>query len=68
MILTIFIGGMFLGFLMGFLTMALLAVRGRRFQSEEADGDCRIILPATVLPSTSLSLGGGRRRRPPGFS
>jgi hypothetical protein len=37
MALTIFIGGMFLGFLMGFLTMALLAIRGRSFQGEETD-------------------------------
>jgi hypothetical protein len=36
MVLAIFVGGMFLGFSLGFATMALLAARGPRFQSEEA--------------------------------
>lgn len=36
MVLGIFIGGMFLGFSVGFATMALVAARGTRFQSEEA--------------------------------
>jgi hypothetical protein len=34
---TVFIGGMILGFFSGFMTMALLAARGRRFQREETD-------------------------------
>jgi hypothetical protein len=37
MALTLFIGGMFLGFFVGFLTMAVLAVRGRRGGSQETD-------------------------------
>ena len=36
MVLGIFIGGIFLGFVLGFATMALVAARGPRFQSEEA--------------------------------
>ena len=36
MVIAIFIGGMFLGFSLGFATMAMLAVRGTRFQSEKA--------------------------------
>ena len=36
MVLGIFIGGIFLGFSLGFATMALVAARGLRFQSEEA--------------------------------
>ena len=36
MVLGIFIGGIFLGFSLGFATMALLAARSFRFQSEEA--------------------------------
>jgi hypothetical protein len=35
MVLGIFIGGMFLGFTLGFTIMALLAIRGSRLQSEE---------------------------------
>ena len=36
MVLGIFVGGIFLGFSLGFATMAMVAARGRRFQSEEA--------------------------------
>ena len=36
MVIVIFVGAMFLGFSLGFATMALLAARGPRFQSEEA--------------------------------
>ena len=36
MVLAIFVGGIFLGFSLGFATMALVAARGLRFQSEEA--------------------------------
>ena len=36
MVLGIFIGGIFLGFSLGFAIMALVAARGLRFQSEEA--------------------------------
>jgi hypothetical protein len=36
MVLGIFIGGIFLGFSLGFATMALVAARGVRFQIEEA--------------------------------
>jgi hypothetical protein len=36
MVIAIFIGGMFLGFSLGFATMALLAARGSSFQSEKA--------------------------------
>jgi hypothetical protein len=35
MVLGIFIGGIFLGFSVGFATMALVAARGSRFQSQE---------------------------------
>jgi hypothetical protein len=38
MVLGIFIGGIFLGFSVGFATMALVAARGLRLQSEEAPG------------------------------
>jgi hypothetical protein len=37
MTLVIFIGGMFLGFILGLVTMALFAVKGGRFESEEAE-------------------------------
>jgi len=48
MVLGIFIGGMFLGFTLGFVVMALLAVRGLRFKGEEAQeiGD----YPACAYP------------------
>ena len=36
MVLGIFVGGIFLGFSLGFATMALVAARGLRLQSEEA--------------------------------
>jgi hypothetical protein len=36
MALVIFVGGMFLGFSLGFATMAMVAARDRRFQSEPA--------------------------------
>ena len=36
MVLGIFIGGIFLGFSVGFATMAMVAARASRFQSEEA--------------------------------
>ena len=36
MVLAIFAGGIFLGFSLGFATMAVVAARGSRFQSEEA--------------------------------
>ena len=36
MVLGIFIGGIFLGFSVGFATMALVAARGLRLQGEEA--------------------------------
>ena len=36
MVLAIFVGGIFLGFSLGFATMALVAARGSRVQSEEA--------------------------------
>lgn len=35
MVIIIFVGGMFLGFSLGFATMALLAARGPDFHSEE---------------------------------
>lgn len=38
MVLGIFIGGMFLGFSLGFAIMALVAARGLRLQSQEAPG------------------------------
>lgn len=38
MVLGIFIGGIFLGFSLGFATMALMAARGLRLQSQEAPG------------------------------
>jgi hypothetical protein len=36
MVLAIFIGGIFLGFSLGFATMAVVAAWGSRFQGEEA--------------------------------
>ncbi len=36
MVLAIFVGGIFLGFSLGFATMALVAARGLRLQGEEA--------------------------------
>ena len=36
MVLAIFVGGIFLGFSLGFAAMAVVAARGYRFQSEEA--------------------------------
>jgi hypothetical protein len=36
MALVTFVGGISLGFILGFVIMALLAIRGSRFQSEEA--------------------------------
>ena len=36
MVLGIFIGGIFLGFSLGFATMAVVAAKGTRFQSEAA--------------------------------
>lgn len=36
MVLAILVGGIFLGFSLGFATMALVAARGLRLQSEEA--------------------------------
>ena len=36
MVIVIFVGGIFLGFALGFATMALLAVRGHRLQCEKA--------------------------------
>ena len=36
MVLGIFIGGIFLGFSLGFATMAVVAARGPRLHSEEA--------------------------------
>lgn len=36
MVLIIFVGGIFLGFALGFATMALLAARGDRVQFEKA--------------------------------
>ena len=36
MVLGIFAGGIFLGFSLGFATMAVVAARGSRFQSGEA--------------------------------
>ena len=38
MVLAIFAGGIFLGFSLGFATMALVAARDLRLQSEEAPG------------------------------
>jgi hypothetical protein len=35
MVIIIFIGGIFLGFALGFASMALLAARGHRLQCEE---------------------------------
>ena len=56
MVLGIFIGGIFLGFSVGFATMALVAARGLRLQSRRGASDRRIILPAPTLPSASLAL------------
>ena len=36
MALVLFVGSMFLGFALGFATMAMVAARDRRFQSEPA--------------------------------
>ena len=37
MVLTVFIGGMFLGFFLGFISMALLAVGSHSCKSEKGD-------------------------------
>jgi len=56
MALIILVCGMFLGFSLGFATMALLAARGSSFQSEEAEviGDH---LPYAYSPSPKFSPG-----------
>ena len=36
MVIGIFVGGIFLGFSLGFATMALVSARSNRFQGEEA--------------------------------
>lgn len=61
MALGIFIGGIFLGFSLGFATMALVAARGLRFQTEKAQemGVC----PACAL-SPVRKLGPARQARP----
>jgi len=66
MVLAIFIGGIFLGFSLGFAIMALVAARGSRFQSEEVQ-EVEVILPAPALSSPSLALRCGPGRRPPEF-
>jgi hypothetical protein len=66
MVLAIFIGGIFLGFSLGFAIMALVAARGSRFQSEAAQ-EFEVILPASALPSPSLALRYGPGRRPQEF-
>ena len=41
MVIGIFVGGIFLGFSLGFATMALVSARNNRLQGEEAPRDDR---------------------------
>jgi len=51
MVIGIFIGGIFLGFSLGFATMALVSARHNRLQGEEApETTGHLIRPASPIP------------------
>ena len=54
MVIGIFVGGIFLGFSLGFATMALVSARNNRLQGEEAQ-ETTVILFAQILPSGGVN-------------
>ena len=66
MVLGIFIGGIFLGFSVGFAAMALVAARGLRLQSKE-EPEMGNYPARASLPSASLARRCGAGRRSPEF-
>ena len=65
MVLAIFVGGIFLGFSLGFATMAVVAARGARFQSEEAQ-EVEGYLTGACSPSRKFSPSLRARLQTPG--
>jgi hypothetical protein len=59
MVLAIFIGGIFLGFSLGFAAMAVVAARGCRFQSDGAEelGDYLACAYSPIRESIPLRRG-----------
>ena len=64
MVIGIFVGGIFLGFSLGFATMALVSARNDRLQGEEAQ-ETTGHLSAQLLPSVGLTVRFRPGRRPP---
>jgi hypothetical protein len=57
MVIGIFVGGIFLGFSLGFATMALVSARNNRLQDEEApETTAHLICATSPIPMVSRSL------------